>query len=111
LDRSHFPPGFKQNAVYNYVDKPQGRCLTYLKEEETIAVSSDIFGSPGFSCGDQYYIDLNRDGQGKVFTITDSGTFREHKQFDIYSGEQYHDAFYANHPHTGEKFRVAKVQP
>jgi hypothetical protein len=105
LDPNHIPPGY--NAVYQYVSQPLPKCSTYLKEDETMAVSLSILNSPGFECGARYYIEGHGD---KVYTITDSGTFPNTKQFDVYAGEQTYSGFYAKYPDTGGFRRVARVQ-
>ncbi len=112
MDSSHIPTpapgGYKYNAVYQYVDHPRPKCSSYdLEEDETIAVSQTYLQNGTYRCGDQYYIE----GHGeKVYTITDTGTFRNQYQFDIYAGEQTHVSLYEKYSDTGTYHKVAKVQ-
>ena len=105
-----FPPDFSLHAVYEYLDQSPSACGTFLEKESTIAVSADALLKGEYHCGDEYYIDIQR-YEGKIFTITDTGSFTEgdSRHFDISVGEQACDNFYTKYRNTGTKYKVAKV--
>ncbi len=121
-DTKHLPPpdpanGYQPSASYYFVDQPQGACGTPLEVNASIAVASNLFGSPGHSCGDKYYIDIPG-FENKIFTVKDTGSFvaepGQPDHFDIYVGAQNYDNYYNNPEFTkydGKTFRVASAQP